>query len=179
MNRKYSSKTIAKIGLMTAISCVLLLIIRIPFPPAPFLRYDPADVPIFVTAFAFGPVPGLIVTIVVSLIQAFALGEDGVYGFIMHVIATGSFVIVASTFYSMNKTKKRAIQGIIAGAIVMTAIMCLANMVITPLFMGVPRSAVLPMILPVILPFNLLKAGINGVITMILYKRISTFLHKN
>ncbi|MDD7347125.1 MAG: ECF transporter S component [Clostridiales bacterium] len=179
MNRKYSSKTIAKIGLMTAISCVLLLIIRIPFPPAPFLRYDPADVPIFVTAFAFGPIPGIIVTIVVSLIQAFALGEDGVYGFIMHVIATGSFVVVASTFYSVKKSKKRAMEGIVAGVVVMTIIMCLANMVITPLFMGIPKSAVMPMILPVVLPFNLLKAGINGAITMIIYKRISTFLHKN
>ena len=74
MNRRYNSKTIAKIGLMTAISCVLLLLIRIPFPPAPFLKYDPADVPIFVTAFAFGPIPGIVVTGVVSLIQAFGLG---------------------------------------------------------------------------------------------------------
>lgn len=178
MDKKYSSKTIAKIGIMTAISCVLLLIIRIPFPPAPFLKYDPADVPIFITAFAFGPVAGMIVTTVVSLIQAFALGEDGLYGFLMHVIATGTFVIIASTIYSRHKTKAVALRGIIAGVIGMTLIMCLANMVITPLFLGIPRSAVMPMILPVIMPFNLLKAGINGALTMVLYKRISTFLHK-
>ena len=67
MNKRYNSKTIAKIGLMTAISCVLLLLIRIPFPPAPFLKYDPADVPIFVTAFAFGPIPGIVVTGAIKL----------------------------------------------------------------------------------------------------------------
>ena len=171
MNRRYNSKTIAKIGLMTAISCVLLLLIRIPFPPAPFLKYDPADVPIFVTAF--------VVTGVVSLIQAFGLGEDGLYGFLMHMVATGSFVVVASIIYSRHKTKKNAIIAIIAGVITMTVIMCFANMFITPLFMGVPRKAVMAMILPVIMPFNLLKGGINGLLTMLIYKRISKFLHKN
>ena len=166
MNRRYNSKTIAKIGLMTAISCVLLLLIRIPFPPAPFLKYDPADVPIVVTG-------------VVSLIQAFGLGEDGLYGFLMHMVATGSFVVVASIIYSRHKTKKNAIIAIIAGVITMTVIMCFANMFITPLFMGVPRKAVMAMILPVIMPFNLLKGGINGLLTMLIYKRISKFLHKN
>lgn len=179
MNRRYNSKIIAKIGLMTAISCVLLLLIRIPFPPAPFLKYDPADVPIFVTAFAFGPIAGMVVTSIVSLIQAFGLGEDGLYGFLMHMVATGSFVIVASIIYSRHKTKKNAIIAIVIGVITMTVVMCFANMFITPLFMGVPRKAVMSMILPVVMPFNLLKGGINGLLTMLIYKRISKFLHKN
>ena len=51
---KFTAASIAKLAMMTAVSVVLQLIVRIPFPPAPFLVYDPADVPIYITAFAFG-----------------------------------------------------------------------------------------------------------------------------
>ena len=55
--------------------------------------------------------------------------------------------------------------------------MACANMVITPLFMGVPASAVWSL-MPFIVGFNLIKAGINSLVTFLLYKRISPFLHK-
>ena len=41
---------LTKLGIMVAVSMVLLMIVRIPFPPAPFLVYDPADIPIYITA---------------------------------------------------------------------------------------------------------------------------------
>ena len=107
-------------ALMTALSLVMLLI-RIPFPPAPFLVYDPADIPIYITAFAFGPVAGLAVTFVVSFIQAFLMGGDGIYGFLMHFIATGAFAVIAGAIYKRNKTRKTAIVSIIVGILVMTA----------------------------------------------------------
>ena len=56
--------------------------------------------------------------------------------------------------------------------------MCVLNYFITPMFMGAPREAVAAMLIPVIIPFNLMKAGINAVITFLVYKRISGFLHK-
>ena len=59
----------------------------------------------------------------------------------------------------------------------MTVVMICANMVITPLFMGVPRPVVWDL-MPFIAGFNLVKAGINGLVTFILYKRISDFLHR-
>jgi len=175
---RMSTNKLAKLAMMVAISCVLVLLIRIPFPPAPFLVYDPADVPIYITTFAFGPVAGLIVTIVVSFIQAFVLGGDAVYGFVMHVFATGMFAVAAGAIYHKNKSKKGAIIGLIAGVIIATAVMCLMNYLVTPYYMGAPREAVVAMLIPVIIPFNLLKAGLNAVITFLVYKRISGFLHK-
>ena len=74
MNRKFDTAKIARLGIMAAISCILVILIKIPFPPAPFLVYDPADIPIYVTTFAYGPVSGLILTFIVSFIQAFVLG---------------------------------------------------------------------------------------------------------
>ena len=165
-------------ALMAAISCVLVLLIRIPFPPAPFLVYDPADVPIYITTFAFGPAAGVILTVIVSFIQAFMLGGDFVYGFVMHVFATGMFAVTAGAIYKHKKTKKEAIIALATGVIVATAVMCLMNILVTPHYMGAPREAVMAMIVPVIIPFNLLKAGLNAVVTFFVYKRISGFLHK-
>ena len=101
-----STAKLAKLAMMTAVSLVLLFLVRIPWPPAPFLVYDPADVPIYITAFAFGPVEGLLVTLVVCLLQAFGLGGDGFYGFIMHFVATGIVAVVIGMMYKKNKTKK-------------------------------------------------------------------------
>ena len=176
---KLSTAMIAKLAMMTAVSLVLLLIIRVPFPPAPFLVYDPADVPIYITSFAFGPAAGLIVTLVVCLIQAFMLGGDGLYGFLMHFVATGIVAVVIGIMYANHKTRKRALIALVTGVIVATVVMCAMNLIITPLYMGAPREAVVAMLPTAIIPFNLIKAGLNAILTCILYKRVSGFLHRD
>ncbi len=178
MNRSERTIKITKTAMLAAISLVLILLIRIPFPPAPFLVYDPADIPILIGAFAFGPLTGIILTVIVSFIQAFMLGGDGIIGFFMHVVATGAFVLVAGHIYKHKKTRKGAVIALICGTIVMTVTMLLWNLLVTPFFLGVPREAVMAMLATVILPFNLLKAGLNAFVTFLTYKSISRFLHK-
>ena len=176
-NERNNTAMIAKLAMMTAVSVVLLLLVRIPFPPAPFLVYDPADVPIYITAFAFGPLEGLIVTLIVCLIQAFGLGGDGLYGFLMHFVATGIVAVIIGMIYRRNKTRKTAVKALAAGVIVAVIVMCVMNIIVTPVYMGAPRQAVIAMIPTVIIPFNLLKAGSNALLTFLLYKRISGLLH--
>ena len=54
--------------------------------------------------------------------------------------------------------------------------MLLWNYIITPLFMHVDRSVVVGMMLPVFLPFNLTKGGMNACIALLLYKPVVTAL---
>ncbi|WP_245570846.1 ECF transporter S component [Anaerovorax odorimutans] len=180
MNNNMNKKTVKliKMAMLAAISLVLVLIVRIPFPPMPVLVYDPADIPIFIGAFAFGPLAGFLITVVVSFVQAFVLGGDGLIGFFMHVVATGAFVLVAGNIYSRNKTRKTAVIALICGTIVMTASMMFWNVLITPLYLPVSREYVIAILATVILPFNLLKAGINSIVTFVAYKSIAKFLHK-
>lgn len=175
--KSMGTEKLVKLALMTALSVVLLMLVRIPYPAAAFLVYDPADIPIYITAFAFGPLEGLAVTLVVCLIQAFALGGDGVYGFLMHFVATGLVALVIGLIYSRTKTKKSAAIALIIGVILCVITMVMMNLVVTPIYAGMPREAVAAMILPILVPFNLLKAGINCSLTFVLYKRISGFLH--
>ena len=177
--KKFSVKLIAKMGMMAAIACVLGLF-RFPIlPMVPFLTYDFADIPIIISAFAFGPVAGLLITVVVSFIQAFLLGGDQLYGFIMHILASGSFVIVASLIYKGHKTKKMAIVSLIAATLVMVVVMGAANYFVTPYYYGgAAMKEMVVKLMPFILLFNLIKGVANSLITLLVYKRISPFLHK-
>ena len=177
-NQKTQSVKIAKMAMLVAVSIVLVMIIHFPiFPAVAFLEYDPADIPILIGTFAFGPVAGITLTIVTSLIQGFTVSSvSGLYGIIMHILATSALVLVAGTVYRRNKTKKSAVIGLSAATAAMTVVM-FANMAITPAFTGFPLSAVMDL-MPFILLFNIVKAGINSVVTFLLYKRISPFLHK-
>jgi len=179
-NVSTKTKDLAKLGILSAISIVLVSFIHVPIiAAAPFLEYDPADIPIIIGTFAMGPVAGLLLTVVASTIQGLTVSAaSGAYGILMHIIATGTYAVVAGNIYRGHKSKKMAALAMLAGTVSMTLIMIPANLLITPIFMTVSRDVVKGLLLPGIIPFNLLKAGINSVITFILYKRVSAILHK-
>lgn len=170
---------LAKMGMLVAISIVLVYFIHFPiFPAVPFLEYDPADISILIGTFAFGPLAGILLTVVTSVIQGVTVSAaSGLYGIIMHVISTSVLVLVSGLIYKYNKTRKGAVIALLCGVAAMTLVMIGANMIITPLFMGVPRNIVWDL-MPFIAGFNAIKAGINSVVTFLLYKRISGFLHR-
>ena len=175
MNRKISTRQLVSMAMLGAIAIVLVSSIHFPLiPAAAFLEYDPADIPIMICAFAYGPAAGFILTAVVSFIQGMTVSaQSGIIGIIMHIFATGCCVLVAGNIYKKNKSKKTAIFALICGAIAQTLAMVVMNMSFTPLFMGAPLEVVMSMMIPAIIPFNALKAGINGAITFFLYKSIS------
>ena len=177
VNRQKTMK-LAKMGMLVAIS---ILLVNIHFPifwPVAFLEYDPADIPILIGGFAFGPLAGVCITIVTAILQGLTVSaQSGLYGILMHIVATSTLVLVSSTIYKMKKNRKMAVLGLLCGTLAMTAIMIPANYLITPYFMNVPKQAITG-ILPFIVGFNLIKAGVNSVITFILYKKVSKFLHK-
>ena len=59
-----------KLGMLTALSIILVYAIHFPiFPAASYLEYDMADVPILIGTFLYGPWWGLALTAVVSVLQ--------------------------------------------------------------------------------------------------------------
>lgn len=176
--KKTNVGKLVRMAILSALGIVLMIWPRIPIiPAAPWLEYEMADVPILIGAFMYGPVAGLIMTVVVSAIQAFTVSAaSGWVGFVMHVIATGTLVSVAGTIYKFIHSKKGATISLIAGALSMTAVMIPTNLFFTVRFWGLPYNTVVASIVPVLLPFNLIKAGLNSIIVAMLYKPLSRFL---
>ena len=167
------------IAVLSALSIVLMLLIRFPIlPAAPYLIYEPADVPILIGGFLFGPAAGIIITAIVCVIQAFALSTDGWVGLVMHVMATGSLVITSSVIYRRYHKLSGAIIALVAGTLAMTLVMIPVNLVIQPNFYEIPIETVKSLLVPAIIPFNLIKAGANSLLTLLVYKRISLFVKK-
>lgn len=166
---RMETKKMVTMAMLSAISVILVMLIRIPCPGAAFLEYDPADVPILLSTVMFGPWWGLAVTVVVSVIQGVSVSAgSGIIGIIMHIFATGTYVIVTGLI-NKKGSDKMLVLSLVAGALASTAFMVVWNLIFTPIFMGAPFEVVKNMMLPIILPFNLVKAGMNGIFAGVVY----------
>ena len=166
-------RKLVTMAMLAALSIVLVYVVHFPiFPAAPFLEYDPADIPILIGTFAYGPVAGIILTVVVSVIQGMTVSaSSGFMGIAMHIFATSILVLVAGNIYRLKHTKKGAVIALICGVAAMTAGMVVFNYFITPYFItpdiadaaavAANRDFVKTLLVPVIIPFNLIKAGVN------------------
>lgn len=177
------TKKLVTLGILAALAVVLIMVTRTPIiPNAPFLKYEAGDVPMLIAALIYGPIAGLIVTVIASIIQTLTFDSgSGIIGLLMHIIASGTLIVVSSLIFT--SLKKRNISNIISliialsvGVLSMTLIMIPCNMIFWPLFAGTPLSEIMPILIPAILPFNLLKAGINSIAAFIIYISIKKYI---
>ncbi len=177
-NQSTTKKTVVT-AMLIAISFVAVLIGRMVPNVAGFLSYDPKDAVVVIAGFIFGPMTSIIISVIVSLIEMVTISSTGIYGFIMNVFSTCAFAVPAAIIYKKHRNMKGAVIGLIAGALAMTACMVLWNYIITPFYMGVERSKVAEMLVPVFLPFNLIKSGINAGLALVLYKPVVSALRSS
>lgn len=165
------TRKLTMLAMFSALAYVLMAVARFPLmPSAEFLKYDPKDIIIAFAGLLYGPMPAMLVSLVVSLVEMVTVSTTGPIGFVMNVLSTAGFVCTASVIYQRKQTLRYAVIGLLAGVLMQTGVMLLWNYLITPLYMNAPRERVAAMLLPVFLPFNLLKDSINATLTLLLYK---------
>lgn len=171
MKMKFSIKIICTIGVLTALSVGLIYLIHFPiFPVISFMEYDAGDIPIFLCTYLFGPLYGIIIGVIASVIQGLTVSAtSGWIGIIMHIFAILGYTVTAGLIFRNKDSLLNLIIAGVFGVLVMTIFMVGWNIIFTPIFMNVPRSAVIEL-LPYIILFNLIKAGLNTVLTLILYQ---------
>jgi riboflavin transporter FmnP len=167
-----NTRKLTTLAVLAAIAYALVYFVRIPIVTAPPLSYEPKDVIIVIAGFLFGPMSVLAVSAVVSAIEMFTVSETFLYGWLMNFVSTCAFACPAAAVYSRKRSLTGAVTGLVAGALIATSTMLMWNYIITPIYLGFPREAVVPMLLPVFLPFNLLKTGLNTGFAILLYKPI-------
>ena len=181
MSQRNGIDRLVKLGMLTALSIILVYAIHFPiFPSASFLEYDMADVPILIGTFLYGPWWGLALTGLVSLLQWLLVSPQSLWvGAVMHFFATGSYVVAAGLIYSKHRTRTAAIFGMALGAILQTLMMIPMNLIFTVHFFGVPKKTVLALLPTAIIPFNAIKTVANSLLTFLLYKRVSKLFERN
>lgn len=144
-----------------------------------FLTFDAKDAVITVGALFFGPVSGLFTSLAVTFLEAITISTTGPWGFLMNFLSSAAFSVTASLIYKHRRKMSGAVLGLLASVTVTTALMVLANLFITPLYLGVSRSDVAAMLPTLLLPFNFLKSLLNASLVMLLYKPITTALKRS
>ena len=180
MEKKKVNDNLGKLismGMLAALAVAADIFLRVPGIGG-FLTYEPKDVILTIGGFIFGPISGIVMSLVVCVIETVTVSTTGIIGLLMNFLSSSVFVGVSAVIYQRRKTLSRAVIGLIAGAFSMLAIMLLWNYIVTPVFMGVPRAEVLKLFLPLLIPFNLLKAFLNAALTLFLYKGVVTALRK-
>ena len=165
-------------GMLTALAVAADLFLRLPGIGG-FLTYEPKDVILTIGGFIFGPLAGILMSLAVCLLEMVTVSTTGFIGLLMNFLASAFFVGVSAFIYRRKKTLSRAVTGLVAGSLSMLAIMLLWNYIMTPIYMGVPREEVLKLFVPLLIPFNLLKAFLNAALTLFLYKGVVTALRKS
>ena len=119
-----SSRSIAFIGMLGALSAVLMLI-SVPLSFAPgFLKFDIAELPALFAGFFLGPVGGCAVIIVKILLKLVTQGTDTAFvGDLMNIAGSCTFVLPAAFIYKRHHNKRGAAQRItLRGAAAMSGI---------------------------------------------------------
>lgn len=165
------------LAVLSAIAYLCVFIVRIPL--VSFLSYEPKDVIIVIGGFLYGPMSSLIMSVVVSLIEMVTISDTGPIGLLMNVLSTCAFAVTAAAVYRKKRSFSGAVIGLVLGTVLMTITMLLWNYLITPYYLLTPRETVKAMLLPVFLPFNLIKGGLNTALTLFLYKPFSNILKKS
>ncbi len=179
IDSSYKTKKMVLLALITAIAYVVVFVFRIPIiPSVPFLDLELKSAVILIGSYIFGPMSGFIIAVVTSLIEMITTSSTGIIGCIMNILATSCFVCPAAFAYKKKKSVGGAVIGIAAGTLLMTVAMVLWNYLITPMYMGVPREAIVQLLLPAFVPFNLLKGVINGAVAVLLYRFVFMALKK-
>lgn len=194
--RKIETRTIAGIGILSALSFGLMLIETIvPFTPG-FLKLDISELPVLLGTFAYGPVAGIAIELVKNLLHFILKTSTGGVGELANFIIGCALLVPAGLIYVRKKNKQHALIGLLAGTLVMTAVGAAVNYwFLIPVYvsvMGFPLEAIIGMgtaalpaidslgtlILYGIVPFNLFKGIVVSVLTLLIYKRVSPLLHK-
>ena len=167
------TRTLISVAVFSALAFICTVFFHF---KASFLTFDLKDAVMAVGGMIFGPVYGGAMVIIVSLAEMLSISTTGLYGFIMNILSSLTFVIVSSVIYRNRHTLSAAVIAMISATLATTAVMLLANLIITPYYMGVTVSDVITLIPTLLLPFNLIKSVFNSALLFAIYKPISNAL---
>mgnify|MGYP000862264037 FL=1 len=194
----WNTKIMVKVSVLAVVSFILMFFeFPLVFLAPPFIKMDFSDLPALIGSFALGPMAGVIIQLLKNILNVIIEGTTtGGIGELANFVVGAVFAYTAGAFYYKNKTFKNAVIGLIAGTIVMTIAITLANYYIMfPFYaklMGQSTQAFVDMgaqlsnkivdlktlMLFSIVPFNLLKGTLLTIVTILIYKRVSPILHR-
>lgn len=195
--RFLSTHMIAKISILGALACIVMMFdIPLFFAP-PFYKIDFSEVIVLVGGFALGPLAAVCIEALKVLLNLLLHGTAtaGIGEFANFLLGC-AFVVPASIMYARHRNLKSAILGMIVGTFTLTILGVFVNVyIMLPIYataFKLPMDAIISMgtqvngsinsvwtlVLLAVVPFNLLKGVLSSIVVLLIYKRVSPLLKK-
>lgn len=193
----FSPQSMSVMAILTAVAFILYMFVKFPLPflfPS-FLDIQFSDMPALLGGFALGPVAGSVIIIIKCGIKMFFTSTACV-GELADILVGLAYVLPASIIYHKLKSKKSAVIGLVVGGLTATAVAIISNWLfllpfytkaygleavlglMQSLYPDITEATLYNYYLPLaVLPFNILRCTICGLITFFVYKPLSKALH--
>lgn len=173
--KSFDTKRLVGIAMFAALAYGVTFVFRI---PVMFLTFDAKDTMITIAALMYGPISGVIISLLAALLELITISGTGVYGFIMNFASSAAFSATAALIYKYKRNASGAIISFYAASVVMVSVMMCLNIFVTPYYMGVSTKTVMDLIPKLFFPFNLAKALLNSALAMMLYKPVTVAMRR-
>lgn len=179
------TRKIVVIGILAALAWIISEFSFPLLPWAPFLKIDFSDIPVVLGMYIFGPLSGIAIAAVRSLLSYVMTGGQAGFpiGDTAAFIATLSYTLpVYYIIRNRTANMKTVLMASSAGTVSLTTILAFLNwLVIAPLYIYVMGFSVGPMreyLTISVIPFNLLKGAFVSIIFFALYSKLHVQLDK-
>ncbi len=98
------------------------------------------------------------------------------WGALMGMLVALAISVPAALVYRRKRTRNGAMAGMALGMAIALVVALVSNLLVTPLYAHMTVAQVAAMIVPILLPFNLLKFAIHAVVTFLIYKPVTTLI---
>lgn len=171
-------KRLIFIALLAAMAMVLMHTGTSLIPAARYLKYEPSGAIIVLCGMLLGPAAAAECALVKCVLYFISHGGSP-YGHLSDLIAMLTFACITSALMHRLGTQsvKKRILACVVGVLAVTLVMIPANYIILYLQYGMAPAAVTATMIYVI-PYNILKAGLNSVIALVVYPPIYKALSK-
>lgn len=181
-------KRTRKIVVVGILASLAWIISRFSFPIlawAPFLKVDFSDIPILLGMYVFGPMAGIAIAGVRSLLSYVMSGGEAGFpiGDTAAFLATLSYTLpIYYLIKDGQRNMKRTILASGLGTLSLTVVLSALNWAfIAPMYMKVMGFSVGPMreyLTISVIPFNLLKGAFVSIVFFALYSKLYNYLEK-
>ena len=171
----WSTQRIATTALLCALAFVLTFVEVSIFPPAPWLQYDRLPSWRLSPRSSTGRARARWSWCCRGCSRPLSFNP---WGHLMAILAGVALVVPATLIARRVGGTRGLVLGMVAGSVIAVAACVVGNIFVTPLYTDTTVEVVIQSIVPILLPFNLLKVVITSVATALIHRPVSALVNR-
>lgn len=178
IGNEFSAKRLALIAVFTALAYGISFLEFPIFPAVSFLKLDFSFAIMLIASYMLGALSGEVIVVVFTLLKL-PLSQTGMVGDLANFVMAQFFVVLPSMIYYYRRKFSVVAFSLVGATAIISALSLVTNRyMLLPMYMGSGAEEFFMQVWYYIVLFNVIKGVLNGIITILLYKRLKKLLHK-